>query len=153
VETCIVHLIRHALSFISWQDRKAVVAGLRPVYHAVSAEAGLAALEDFEASALGRKYPTIAPSWRRHWPQVVPFFAFPAEVRWIIYTTNAIESLNSKLRTAFRSRGHFPSDAAAVKLIYLVLRRVERDWKMSRRQWIAAKNQFAILFADRFVNA
>jgi putative transposase len=153
VQTCIVHLIRHALSFVSWQDRKAVVAALRPVYQAVSADAGLAALEGFEASALGRKYPTIAPSWRRHWPQVVPFFAFPAEVRRIIYTTNAIESLNSKLRTAVRSRGHFPSDEAAVKLIYLVLRRVERDWKMSPREWIAAKNQFAILFADRFITA
>ena len=153
VQTCIVHLIRHSLSFVTWQDRKAVVAALKPIYQAVSANAAAAALTAFEASAWARKYPTIAPSWRRHWDQVVPFFAFPAEVRRIIYTTNAIESLNSKLRTAVRSRGHFPNDDAAIKLIYLVLRRVERDWKMPPREWAAAKSQFAILFGERFTNA
>ena len=98
----------------------------------------------------GRKYAAIAPLWRRQWDQVIPFFAFPPEVRRIIYTTNAIESLNSTLRSAVRSRGHFPTDEAAVKLLYLVLRNVAKDWKNAQREWTAAMTQFAIMFADRF---
>ena len=117
---------------------------------APTAEAALQALEAFEAGPWGRKYPAIAPAWRRQWQQVVPFFAFPPEVRRIIYTTNAIESLNSKLRSSVRSRGHFPSDEAATKLLYLVLRDVAKNWKMPQREWTAAKTQFAILFGDRF---
>jgi putative transposase len=150
VQTCIVHLIRHSLSFVSWKDRREVVAALRPIYTALNAEAARDALEAFAASPLGRKYPAIAPAWRRQWEQVIPFFAYPPDVRRIIYTTNAIESLNSKLRTAVRSRGHFPNDDAALKLLYLVLREVSRNWKMPPREWAAARTQFAVLFGDRF---
>ncbi|MFL5285665.1 MAG: IS256 family transposase [Rhodopila sp.] len=150
VQTCIVHLLRTSLAYVSWQDRREVVAALKPVYVAPTAEAALQALDAFEAGPWGRKYPAIAPAWRRQWAQVVPFFAFPPEVRRIIYTTNAIESLNSKLRSSVRSRGHFPSDEAATKLLYLVLRDVSKNWKMPQREWTAAKTQFAILFGDRF---
>ena len=100
VQTCIVHLIRHSLEFMSWKDRKAVVPELRAIYRAQDAEAGLAALAAFEAGPWGQRYPAIAQSWRRHWDRVVPFFAFPEAVRRIVYTTNAIEALNSKLRRA-----------------------------------------------------
>jgi putative transposase len=150
VQTCIVHLMRNSLSFVSWADRKQVVAALKPIYQAVNADAALDAVGAFEAGPWGTKYPTIAPAWRRQWGQVVPFFAFPPEVRRIIYTTNAIESLNSKLRTSVRGRGHFPNDEAAVKLLYLVLRGVSRNWKMPQREWTAARTQLAILFGDRF---
>jgi len=150
VQTCIVHLLRTSLAYVSWQDRREVVAALKPIYVAPTVEAALAALDAFETGPWGRKYPAIAPAWRRQWEQVVPFFAFPPEVRRIIYTTNAIESLNSKLRSSVRSRGHFPSDEAATKLLHLVLRDVSKNWKMPQREWTAAKTQFAILFGDRF---
>ena len=96
------------MGFASWKDRKAIAGLLRCVYRAESAEAGLAALEAFEEGHWGRKYPAIAQSWRRHWDQMIPFFAFSEPIRRIIYTTNAIEALNSKLRRAVRTRGHFP---------------------------------------------
>jgi putative transposase len=150
VQTCIVHLLRNALAYVSWQDRKQVVAALKPIYQAPTADAALLALGDFEAGPWGRKYAAIAPLWRRQWDQVIPFFAFPPEVRRILYTTNAIESLNSTLRTAIRSRGHFPTDEAAIKLLYLVLRRVNKNWKNAQREWTAAMTQFAIMFGDRF---
>ncbi len=129
VQTCIVHLIRHSLEFVSWKDRKAVVPALRAIYRARDAEAGMKALEAFEAGEWGRRYPAIALSWRRNWAQVVPFFAYPEGVRRIIYTTNAIEALNSKLRRAVRTRGHFPNDDAAMKLLYLVLNHAAEEWK------------------------
>ena len=151
VQTCIVHLIRNSMSFASWKDRKAIAGALRGVYRADNAEAGLAALEAFEAGPWGRKYPAIAQSWRRHWDQVIPFFAFSPPIRRIIYTTNAIEALNSKLRRAVRTRGHFPGDEAAMKLLYLVLNRAVEAWKRPPREWYEAKTQFAILFGDRFV--
>ena len=150
VQTCIVHLLRNALAYVSWQDRRQVVAALKPIYQAPTAEAARLALDAFEAGPPGRKYAAIAPLWRRQWDQVIPFFAFPAEVRRIIYTTNAIESLNSTLRTAVRSRGHFPTDEAAIKLLYLVLRRVSKAWKMAQREWTAAITHFAIMFGERF---
>ena len=150
VQTCVVHLLRNALAYVSWQDRKHVVAALKPIYKAPTADAALVALDDFETGPWGKKYSTIVPLWRRQWDQVVPFFAFPAEVRRIIYTTNAIESLNSTLRTAIRSRGHFPNDEAATKLLYLALRSVCRKWKNAQREWTAAMTQFAIMFGDRF---
>jgi putative transposase len=150
VQTCIVHLLRNALAYVSWQDRRQVVAALKPIYQAPTADAALAALDAFEAGPWGRKYQAIAPLWRRQWDQVIPFFAFPPEVRRIIYTTNAIESLNSTLRTAIRSREHFPNDEAALKLLYLVLRRLEKNWKNAQREWTAAMTQFAIMFGDRF---
>ncbi len=149
VQTCIVHLLRNALAFVSWQDRKPVVAALKPIYQAPTADAALIALDTFEAGPWGKKYPAIVPLWRRQWDQVIPFFAFPPEVRRIIYTTNAIESLNSTL-TAIRSRGHFPTDEAAIKLLYLVLRGVSKNWKNAQREWTAAMTQFAIMFGERF---
>jgi putative transposase len=150
VQTCIVHLIRNSLDFVPWKDRKAVAAALKRVYQAKDAQAAGDALDAFADSAWGVKYPSIAQSWRRHWSEVIPFFAFPAEVRKMIYTTNAIESLNAKLRRAVRARGHFPNDAAAMKLLYLVLNLAEKDWKMPPKEWTMAKAQFAILFEDRF---
>ena len=153
VQTCIVHLIRNSMDFASWKDRKPIAAELKAIYRATDADLARKALEDFDAGAWGRKYPAIAQSWRRNWEQVIPFFAFPVAVRRIIYTTNAIESLNAKLRRAVRTRGHFPTDEAAIKLLFLVLRQVAQTWKMPPREWCEAKTQFAIMFDDRFVKA
>ena len=151
VQTCVVHLIRNSMSFASWKDRKPIAQSLKSVYRAESTAAGLAALDAFEEGHWGRKYPAIAQSWRRHWDQVVPFFAFSEAIRRIIYTTNAIEALNSKLRRAVRTRGHFPSDEAATKLLYLVLNQAADEWKRPPREWFEAKTQFAVIFGDRFV--
>ncbi|MGH6977895.1 MAG: IS256 family transposase [Brevundimonas sp.] len=153
VQTCIVHLLRHSLAFVSYKDRKAVAAALKGVYRAVDAVAGEAALAAFDEGPWGRRYPAIGQSWRRAWDEVVPFYAFPAEVRRILYTTNAIEALNAKLRRAVRARGHFPTDEAAMKLLFLVLNRSEREWIMPAREWCMAKAQFAILFGERFTRA
>jgi putative transposase len=150
VQTCIVHLIRHSLEFVSWKDRRPVVPALRAIYRAKDAEAGLKALDEFDAGPWGQRYPAIAQSWRRNWQHVVPFFAFPESVRRIIYTTNAIEALNSKLRRAVRTRGHFPNDDAAMKLLYLVLNQASEDWKRPPREWFEAKTQFAVIFGERF---
>ncbi len=150
VQTCIVHLIRHSLDFVSWKDRKPVVPALRAIYRAKDAEAGRQALDDFDAGPWGRRYPAIAQSWRRNWQHVVPFFAFPESVRRIIYTTNAIEALNSKLRRAVRTRGHFPNDDAAMKLLYLVLNQASEDWKRAPREWFEARTQLAVIFGERF---
>ena len=152
VQTCIVHLIRHSLSFVSWKDRGTVVPALRAIYRAKDADAGLEALDEFEAGPWGQRYPAIAQSWRRNWEHVIPFFAFPESVRRIIYTTNAIEALNSKLRRAVRTRGHFPSDDAAMKLLYLVLNHAAEDWKRPPREWFEARTQFAVVFGQRFVS-
>jgi putative transposase len=153
VQTCIVHLLRQSLAFVADKDRKAVAAALKEVYRAVDATAGEAALAAFEDSPWGRKYPAIGQSWRRAWGEVVPFYAFPAEVRRLLYTTNAIEALNSKLRRAVRARGHFPTDDAAMKLLFLVLNRAEKEWRMPPREWALAKAQFAVLFGERFTRA
>ena len=150
VQTCIVHLIRNSLSYVGWKDRKLVAAALRPIYTAPTAEAAETALTAFEAGPWGAKYATIAQSWRRAWPQVIPFFAFAPEVRRIIYTTNAIESLHMQLRKIIKTRGHFPSEDAATKLIWLALRNVMKRWSRAARQWTAALNQFALLYPDRF---
>src|SRR3954447_11713984 len=152
VQTRIVHLIRHSLEFVSWKDRKPVVPALRAIYRAKNAEAGMKALEDFEAGLWGHRYPAITQSWRRNWSQVVPFFAYPESVRRIIYTTNQIEALISKLRRAVRTRGHFPNDEAAIKLLYLVLNHAAEEWKRPPREWIEAKTQFAVVFGQRFVS-
>ena len=153
VQTCIVHLLRHSLDFVSWKDRKPVAAALKGIYRAIDADAGEAALTAFEQSFWGQKYPAIAQSWRRAWAEVVPFYAFPGDVRRILYTTNAIEALNSKLRRAVRARGHFPSDEAATKLLFLVLNRSDKEWIMPPREWSMAKSQFAVLFGERFTAA
>jgi putative transposase len=153
VQTCIVHLLRHSLDFVSYKDRKAVAAALKDVYRALDAVAGEKALAAFEAGPWGRKYPAIGESWRRAWSEVVPFYAFHPDVRRLVYTTNAIEALNSKLRRAVRARGHFPSDEAAMKLLFLVLNRTEKEWTMPPREWSLAKAHFAILFGERFTRA
>jgi putative transposase len=150
VQTCIVHLLRYSLDFVTWQDRKRVAAELKAIYRAPTVEAARAALEAFAASEWGRKYPPIAPAWRRHWDQVIPLFAHPPAIRRLLYTTNAIESLHMQLRKALKIRGHFPNDDAATKLIYLVLRNITRRWRNAPREWKEAMNQFAILYPDRF---
>ena len=150
LQTCIVHLIRNSLDYASWKERKALAAAIRPIYTAANAEAAQAELEAFEAGSWGKKFPTVAAAWRRAWAHVIPFFAFPPEVRRVIYTTNAIESINAQLRKIIKSRGHFPSDDAASKLIWLALRNITSDWGRAAKDWKAAMNQFAILYEDRF---
>lgn len=151
VQTCIVHLIRYSMQFASWKERKAVAAGLKPIYGAETADAAAVRLDEFNTGPWGQKYPAIAQSWRRNWEQVIPFFAFPTAVRRIIYTTNAIESLHSEVRKAVRVRGHFPNDEAATKLIWLALRNITAKWNRPPIAWHAAKAQFAIQFEERFV--
>ena len=150
LQTCIVHLIRNSLDFANWKERKALAAAIKPIYTAVSAEAAQAELDTFEAGPWGQKFPTVVGAWRRAWDKVIPFFAFPPEVRRVIYTTNAIESVNARLRKIIKTRGHFPSDDAATKLIWLALRNITEDWGRAGHNWKAAMNQFAILYEDRF---
>ena len=150
VQTCIVHLIRYSTQFASWKDRKALAQALRPIYAAANAEAAAAALDAFEQGPWGQRYPNIVASWRRRWAEVVPFLAFAPAVRKILYTTNAIESLHSQVRKAVRNKGHFPSDEAATKLIFLALRNITAKWKRPPREWHAAKTQLAIQFGSRF---
>jgi len=150
LQTCIVHLIRNSLDFASWKDRKALAAAIKPIYTAPSAEAAQAELAAFEQGDWGQKFPTVVAAWRRAWDRVIPFFAFPPAVRRVIYTTNAIESVNARLRKIIKTRGHFPSDDAANKLIWLALRNITADWSRASRDWKDAMNQFAILYAERF---
>jgi len=150
LQTCIVHLIRNSLDYASWKDRKELAAALKPIYTAVSAEAAAQAMDEFERSAWGQKFPTVVASWRRAWDRVIPFFAFPPAVRRVIYTTNAIESLHSRLRKIIKTRGHFPSDDAATKLLWLALRNITADWSRATKEWREAMNQFAILYEERF---
>ncbi|WP_408580866.1 IS256 family transposase, partial [Burkholderia cenocepacia] len=124
VQTCIVHLIRNSLEYASYKDRKALATALRPIYAAASEEAARQALQDFADGPWGEKYPTIVQSWQRAWEHVIPFFVFPPEIRRVVYTTNAIESLNMQLRKIIKTRGHFPNDEAAIKLLWLALRNV-----------------------------
>jgi putative transposase len=153
LQTCIVHLIRNSLDFASWKERKLLAAALRPIYTAVSAEAAQAELEAFEQGAWGAKFPTVVAAWRRAWDRVIPFFAFPPAVRRVIYTTNAIESVHAQLRKIIKTRGHFPSDDAATKLIWLALRNITADWGRAAKEWREAMNQFAIAYGDRFTRS
>jgi putative transposase len=150
LQTCIVHLIRNSLDYASWKERKALAGAIKPIYTAASADAAAAELDAFEAGPWGKKFPTVVASWRRAWAHVIPFLAFPPEVRRVIYTTNAIESVNARLRKILKTRGHFPTDAAATKLIWLALRNITADWGRAANNWKTAMNQFAILFEDRF---
>ncbi len=145
-----MHLIRYSMQFASWKERKLIAAALKPIYRADSAQDAERELQTFDEGIWGKKYPAIAQSWRRNWTAVIPFFAFPAEVRKIIYTTNAIESLNASVRKAVRNKGHFPSDQAATKLIWLALRNITENWKRPPIAWQAAKAQLAIQFGERF---
>lgn len=153
LQTCIVHLIRNSLDYASWKDRKALAAAIKPIYTAPSAEAAMAELEAFAQGPWGEKFPTVAAAWRRAWDRVIPFFAFPPAIRRVIYTTNAIESINARLRKIIKTRGHFPSDEAATKLIWLALRNITADWGRAAKDWKDAMNQFAILYAERFETA
>ena len=151
VQTCIVHLIRYSMKFASWKERKAIAAALKPIYRAENAELAAYELDTFNAGPWGQKYPAIAQSWRRNWEAVIPFFAFSVAVRKIIYTTNAIESLHRQVRKSIRNKGHFPSDEAATKLIYLALRNIMAGWKNPPTTWHSARTQLAIQFGERFV--
>ena len=150
LQTCIVHLIRHSLDFGNWKERKPLAMALRPIYTAPSADAAAAALDDFERGPWGKKFPTVVASWRRAWAQVIPFFAFPPDVRRLIYTTNSLESVHAQLRKIIKTRGHFPNDEAAIKLIWLALRNIIAKWERVAYYWRPAMNQFAILYEDRF---
>lgn len=150
LQTCIVHLIRNSLDYASWKDRKALATAIKPIYTAANAEAAMAELEAFAQGPWGEKFPTVAAAWRRAWDRVIPFFAFPPAIRRVIYTTNAIESINARLRKIIKTRGHFPSDEAATKLIWLALRNITADWGRAAKDWKEAMNQFAILYAERF---
>lgn len=148
VQLCIVHQVRNSLKYVSWKDRKAVAASLRAIYTAPTQEAGHDALMQF-TQQWGEQFPAIAPSWERNWERLTPFFAYPPAIRKVVYTTNAIESLNYSLRKVIKGRGAFPHDDAIKKLLYLGLRNVSKKWTMPIRDWKAALNQFIILFGDR----
>jgi putative transposase len=150
LQTCIVHLIRNSLDYASWKDRRGLALALKAIYSAPSAEAAAAELDAFEQGNWGQRFPTVVASWRRAWDKVIPFFAFPPAVRKVVYTTNAIESINARLRKIIKTRGHFPSDDAASKLIWLALRNITADWGNAAQDWKTAMNQFAILYEDRF---
>lgn len=147
-QTCIVHMIRNSTRFVPWKQRKAVCKDLRAIYTAFDAEAALEALEAFETK-WGAQFPLVARTWRRRWDEVTPFLAFPAEIRRVIYTTNAIEALNRQIRKVLKTRGHMPSDQAAMKLIYLAIYNAKKRWGHRARSWAMALQQFAILFEER----
>jgi putative transposase len=149
VQLCIVHLVRNSLNYVSYKDRKAVAADLKKVYGAATEAAAEQALVEFGERWDGQ-YPTISKSWLSHWTRVIPFFAFPPDIRKAIYTTNAIESLNMTLRKVFRNHRCFPTDESALKVVYLALRNISKKWTMPIRDWKAALNRFAIEFEDRF---
>ena len=151
VQSCVVHMIRNTMRYVAYKDRQALARDLRPVYTAPSQEAAEDALDSFEA-AWGDRYPVVPKLWRDRWALIVPMFAFPAEIRKIMYTTNIIESLNSQLRKTTRNRGLFPNDDSAKKLLYLVLMNAERNWTMPVQNWALALNQFEILFPGRLDN-
>ena len=152
VQTCIVHLTRFSLAYCSWQDRAKVAGELKAIYRAATSEQAAQQLEEFAQSELGKKYPMIAASWRRHWAEVIPFYDWPPEIRKMLYTTNAIESLNMQLRKVLKNRGHFPSEEAAGKLIYLALRNIVQQWKKPPTHWSAAAHQFALKYGERFIS-
>lgn len=150
LQTCIVHLIRHSLEYAGGRERQDLVVALRPIYTAATVEAAAAALDTFEGSPMGRQLATVVAAWRRAWPQVIPFFAFPPSVRRVIYTTNALENVHRQLRKIIKTRGHFPTDEAATKLLWLALRNITAKWTERSLGWKHAMRQFAILYEDRF---
>jgi putative transposase len=148
VQLCIVHMVRNSLRFVSWKDRKSVAADLKVVYQAATDEQAHMRLADF-AQKWDGKYPTIFKSWTANWQRLIPFFAYPADIRRIIYTTNAIESLNYSLKKTAKARASFPNDEAAIKLLYLSLKNIMKKWTMPVRNWGNALNQFAVLYGER----
>ena len=147
IQLCLVHLVRASLNYVNWKERKAVAADLKQIYRAATVDEAEAALAEF-AERWDGKYPTISRMWRRHWERVTPLFEYPAEIRRVIYTTNAVESLHMTLRKVTKNRGSFPSEEAAVKLLYLALRNVAKKWK-SIQHWKAALSHFSLLWQDR----
>jgi putative transposase len=152
VQTCLVHQVRHSLNFVPWNQRKQVAAALRLIYTAESESAAAARLDELEA-AWGVKYPMIVRSWRANWVQLTGFMRFPVEVRKLIYTTNAIESLNYQLRKVTKSKGHFPSEEATLKLLFLALRNVEKKWTQATHSWRPAVAQITLYFGEDRLNA
>jgi len=152
LQTCIVHLIRNSLDFANWKDRRPLAAALRAIYTAPSAESAGDALEAFAHGPWGIKFPTVVAAWRRAWTHVIPFYAFPPDIRRLIYTTNALESVHAQLRKIIKTRGHFPNDDAATKLLWLAIRNITRKWD-APHFWKLAMNQFAILYGDRFTTS
>ena len=148
VQLCLVHMVRHSLNYVSWKLRKAVAADLRAIYTAATVEEAEQHLAAFEAK-WDQDYPAIGQSWRRNWARITPFFDYPPEIRRVIYTTNAIESLNMSLRKTTKNRGSFPSDEALLKLFYLAIQNISKKWTMPIRDWKAALNRFTIQFEER----
>jgi putative transposase len=148
VQLCIVHMVRHSLNFVGYKERKEVAADLQKIYRAASRDEAELRLSEF-AAKWDAKYPTISQSWRRNWERLVPFLAYPEEIRRVIYTTNAVESVNMSVRKIIKNRGSFPTDESALKLLYLALRNITRRWTMPIKDWRAALNRFAIIFEDR----
>lgn len=148
VQLCIVHMVRHSLRYVSWKERKSVAADLRTIYTAATAEAAEGALEAFEKKWQAR-FPSIARSWRRNWTNIVPFFSYPPAIRKVIYTTNAIESMQAQLRRVTRNRGAFPNPESVRKILYLVIERISKKWKRPIRDWVAALNHFSVVFEGR----
>jgi len=148
-QTCIVHMVRHSLNYVPYNEKKAVAADLKKIYESSTAESARYALDDFELT-WGDKYPVIVKSWRNNWEKVIPFMQFPPEIRKVIYTTNIVESLNNTLRKSVRNRGHFPTEDALMKVLYLAIQGVSKKWTMPIRDWKLALNRFAIMFPDRF---
>lgn len=150
IHHCVVHLVRQSLAYVSWTDRKKVATELRLIYRAPTLAAAEAQLAAFEKGTWGKRFPPIVALWRRHWDHVRPVFQYPPELRRMLYTTNAIESLHMQVRKIIKTRGHFPNDEAAGKLIYLALRNIVKKWKNSSTVWKPAMTHFAILFGERF---
>lgn len=148
VQLCIVHMVRHSLNYVSWKRRAEVAADLKRIYTSTTVEEAELRLGEFEAK-WDADYPPIGQSWRRNWDRLIPFFDFPTEIRKVIYTTNAIESVNYSLRKLTRHRGALPSDEALIKLLYLALRNISKKWTMPIRDWKAALNQFTIRYEER----
>jgi len=147
VQTCIVHQIRNSMRYVTYKDRKAVARDLKPIYRAVNADAAEQALAAFD-ERWSERYPMIAESWRTQWPQITPFLALPEELRRAVYTTNSIENLNRQIRKTIKTRGHFPDEQAATKLIYLAIQRAETKWRTAYN-WTGALRGLKIHFADR----
>ena len=152
LQTCIVHLIRHSLAYASWRDRRPLAGALKTIYTAPTEDAALAALDALADSAMGQRFPAVVAAWRRAWTQVVPFFAFPPTIRRVLYTTNILENVHRQLRKIIKTRGHFPNDEAATKLLWLALRNITLKWMGKNGAWDAAMNHFAILYGERFTS-
>ena len=148
VQLCIVHMVRNSLKFVSYKDRKKIAADLKNVYRASTVKQAEEALSDFE-SKWDSRYPMISKSWRNNWPKIIPFFSYSEDIRKVIYTTNAIESMNNSIRKVTKNRNSFPSDESAIKLLYMALKNIKKKWTMPIRNWSLAMHQFSIRFEER----